>query len=77
MTHGGSATGIVKFRVFIKSLDITMNEHHFDGTDPVKVFEILIHFVIEAEKRNMSEGQAYLALLTYLNGRAKSQFMSM
>lgn len=69
--------GMVKLRVFIKSLDITMKEHHFDGTDTIKVFQCRIHFVTKSHKPNKPEGQAYLALTTYLTGRAKSKFMCM
>lgn len=61
----------------MKSLDIAMNERHFDGTDPTTVFQFFLHFVRKADKRNMSEGQAYLALLQYINGIVKSAFMSM
>ena len=69
---GVNAAGMIKLRVYIKSLDITMTGHRFDGTDPISVFQFLIYFVTEADKLNMSEGQAYLAIPNYLLGRAKS-----
>lgn len=43
-----------KFLLFIKSLDITMKEHHFDGFDPITGFQFLINFVAESNKLNMS-----------------------
>ena len=74
---GVNAAGMIKLRIFMKSLDITMQGHRFDGSDPIAVFSFLIHFVTEADKLNMSEGQAYLAIPSYLKGSAKSQFSSM
>lgn len=75
--QGVNAAGMVNLRTFIKSLDITVKEHHFDGTDPITLFQFLINFVTEADKRNISGAQVYLALPTYLDRRAKSQFTSM
>lgn len=68
---------MVKLLVFIRCLDIPMKEHHFDGTDPITVFQFLIHFVTQADKRNTSKVQTYLALQTYITQTAKSQFMYM
>lgn len=45
-----------------------MKEHNLDGSDPITVSQFLIYFVTEADKLNMSEGQPYLALPTYLSG---------
>lgn len=77
LNQGVSAEGMMKLRIHIKILDITMKEHHVDGTDHIMVFQFLIHCVTEADKMNMSDGQGYLALPTYLTEGAKSQFTSM
>lgn len=77
LNQGVNATRMVKLRLFIKSRDITMKEHLFDGTDPILGFQLLIHLATEAYKLNMSEGKAYLALPTYLIGTAKTKVMSM
>lgn len=68
---------MIKLGLFIKSLDISMNEHHFDRSDMIKVFQFFIHLIAEADKLNISEGQPYLVLPTSLICRAKYYFMSM
>lgn len=68
---------MVKSRLYTKSLEVTMKEHHFDGTDPIRVVHFLIHFVTEADKLNISEGQACIPIHTYLTGRANTQLTFM
>lgn len=52
-----------------------MNEKQFDVNDPILVLQFLVHLVRVADKISMSGGHAYLALPTYLSGRAR--FISM
>lgn len=68
------AAAMVKLTINIESLYITMKENQVDGTDRITVFQVFIHFLMEADKMNMSEGNANSDLPTYLAGRAENQF---
>lgn len=59
LNQGVNADIMVKLRLFMKTLDITMKEHHCDGSDMIMFFHFLINFGIEADKLNMSEGQPF------------------
>lgn len=66
VNQGVSAAEMIKVRTHIKRLDIMLKEHNFDGTDPIMVFQFLIHIITEDDKMSMFEGLENLALPTYL-----------
>lgn len=51
-----NAEGMVKLRLFIKSLNIIMKKRHFDLTDPITVFQFFIRFVTEDDMMIMLKG---------------------
>jgi len=69
-----SSRGTGKVRDYIKRMEIRLSQHHFSGKDPIMVLDFLSRFVREAEIQEMSEAQALLALPSFLNGFAKSQY---
>ena len=71
---GRSAESTIALRKHIKSLDITMKNYAFDGSDPIRVFEFLTRLTEEADTIGMSEAQAFLALPHYLEGTAAEEF---
>ena len=71
-THSSRATAEV--RTHIKKLNLTIKEHKFDGSDPIKIFDLLTRFVNEADMLAMSEAQAFIALPTFLADTAEIQF---
>lgn len=62
LSQGFNTAVLIKFRLFIKSLEISTKEHYFHESDPIKVFQFLIYFYTEADKLNMLEWKEYLAL---------------
>lgn len=60
----------------IKSMNLSMSEFKFDGTDPILVFDFLTRMVEEADTLKMTEAQAYLALPHYLSGQASRTYRS-
>ncbi len=71
---GRSSESTIAVHKHIKSLDITMKDYKFDGTDPVMVFDFLTRLTEEADTIGMTESQAFLALPHYLGGAAAEQF---
>lgn len=61
-----SPMATAEVRVHIKIINLTMKSHNFDDTDVIRVFDFLAHFVIETDKLNISEGQAFIELPTLL-----------
>ena len=53
-----------------------MNQHTFDGSDPIKIFDFLTRFVNEADILAMSEAQVFIALPTFLADPAETQFQT-
>ena len=58
----------------IKRMGLNIDEHKFDGSDPIMVFDFLSRFVEEADTLAMSEAQAYLCLPYFLTHTASSAF---
>lgn len=71
---GRSAESTIAVRKHIKSLDITMKDYKFDGSDPVMVFDFLTRLTEEADTIGMTEPQAFHALPHYLSGPAADSF---
>ena len=71
--HSRSGRDTGKARDHIKRMQLTI-KHPFDGSDPVRIFEFLTRFVLEADTLQMTEAQAFLALPYFLNGTAETQF---
>ena len=40
----------------MKSLNVTLGEHKFSGSDPILIFDFLMRFTEEADMLGMSEG---------------------
>ena len=74
VTQSRSSRATAKVKDFIKRLEIVLKEHHFDGSDPIRILDFLARFVKEADIQDMTEAQAYLALPKFLGGLAQSQF---
>lgn len=51
---------MVTLWLLIKIIDITMNEHYLDGTDEIKVFQLIVLFITAGGKQNILERKAYL-----------------
>ena len=73
-TETRSSRATAEVRTHIKNLSLTMNQHTFDGSDPIKIFDFLTRFVNEADILAMSEAQAFIALPTFLADPAETQF---
>ena len=69
-----SSRATAEARTHIKNLRLTMNKHAFYGSDPIKIFDFLTRFVNEANILAMSEAQAFIALQTFLDDPAETQF---
>lgn len=69
-----SSDSTIAIRKHIKSLDVTMKDYKFDGSDPVLVFDFLTRLTEEADTIGMTESQAYIALPHYLSGDAATHF---
>ncbi len=59
-----------KVKDFVKRIEIKRKNHHFDGSDPIWIINLLRRFVNEAYTQLLSETQAYLALPDFLDGFA-------
>ncbi len=71
---GRTADSTIAVRKHLKSLDVTMKDYKFDGTDPVLVFDFLTRLAEEADAIGMNESQAFMALPHYLTGVASKRF---
>ena len=65
-----------KVKDHIKRLEVSFKNRHFDGKDPIMVFDCLSRFVKECDILEMSEAQAYIAVAVFLKGLAADQFKS-
>ena len=61
-------------RVHIRNFALMMKQHAFDGSDPMKIFEIISRFVNEADMHRMSEAQAFIALPIFMSHPAEKNF---
>lgn len=68
-TYTPSCKATADVRVHLKSLRPTLKKHTFDGTDSIRVFDLLARVVNEADMPNMSESKG-LYLFADLPGRA-------
>lgn len=50
-----------------------MKNHIFDGVYPIRLFEFLTRFVIEADTLSLSDTQAFVALQKFLADLAQTQ----
>ena len=51
-----------------------MNQHAFDGSDPIKMSDFLTRFPNESDILAMSEAHEFIALSTFLADPAETQF---
>ena len=68
----GYATKKVKKQT--SKLEVTLKDRKFDGSDKIKVLTFLAEFAEEADLLRMSEGQASLALKSFLKGSARTRY---
>lgn len=62
-----------KMRVHLKKVSLTINNHTFDSTVSIRIFEFLALVVHEADMLNMSKSRAFIALLAFLPDPAETQ----
>ena len=74
MTDTRSSRVTDEVRTHNKNLSLTMNQHAFDGSDPIKIFEFLTQFFNEADILAISEAQTFIALPDFLANPAETQF---
>ena len=60
----------------IKRMALTFRNHTFDAEDPINVLAFLRYFVQEANRLDMNEAQAYIAIPYYLKGFALDQYQA-
>lgn len=56
-----SSKATAEVRVHINNLNLTLKIHSLDGTDPLRVFDLLVRLVNKADILNMSEVQAFIS----------------
>lgn len=61
-------------RVSIKILILTMRKHVFDGSDLIKVFDLLPRFVNDAHMLYMSEALEFITLPTFLSDPTETAY---
>lgn len=61
-------------RLRIKDLKLTTDDHSFDGSDPILVFDFLTRMVAECDNPSIGEAQAILVLTKFLTGAASGQY---
>lgn len=71
-----SSVETAEIRLHIKNLNLKMKNHIFDWVEPIRIFDFLTRFVNEADILNISEGQAFVALPTFLVGPAEAQYLT-
>lgn len=71
-TRSSKATAEVTMH--IESLNQTMKNHTFDGTDPIRIFDYLTSFVNEVCMLKRSEAQTFIALPKFLADPPETQF---
>lgn len=69
-----SSRDTAEVRVHIKKHNPTMGKNAFDGTDLIKIFDFLTLLANEDDMHNMSEAQTFIALPTFLDETAETQF---
>lgn len=62
ITDTRSSKATAKVRIHIKNLKLALKNHTFDGTGRIRIFDFIARFVNEANKLNISEAQAFIAL---------------
>jgi len=73
-SRSSRATGKVKDHIM--RLDIKLNQQHFSGDDPILILDFLARFVREANINEPRSSQPHLALPSFLQGFARSQYES-
>lgn len=71
-TNMRSSKATAKVMVHVKKLSLTLKNHIFDGTDPIRAFDFLARFVDEVEMLNKSVAQTFMAVPIFLDEPAKT-----
>lgn len=71
-----SSVETTKIRVYIKNLNLSMKKHTFNGVHIMRIFESLNRFLNETDTRSISEAKYFVALPTFLEDPAQTQFQT-